>query len=73
MRWLPEAGKKLVRVADDVNGFVDEVIEVLKESRKARTQAAKGKAFVAKNYQWNVSGKKLEEVLQQAARQGGRK
>jgi len=66
--WLPEAGKRLVNVADDVNGFADEVIETLKEPRKARAKALKGKRFVAKNYQWKMAGKQLEEVLKQAAR-----
>jgi len=66
--WLPKAGKSLVNVADDANGFADEVIAILKNPKKAKTQALKGKKFVAKNYQWNMAGKKLEAVLKQAAR-----
>jgi glycosyltransferase involved in cell wall biosynthesis len=66
--WLPDAGKKLVRVADDAETFADRVIEVLKNPKKARTQAAKGKKFVAKNYQRKTAGRKLEKVLKQASR-----
>lgn len=68
--WLPEAGKKLVNVADDVNGFADEVIAALQEPMKARAKAIKGKQFVAKHYQWKMAGKQLEEVLKKAVRIG---
>jgi glycosyltransferase involved in cell wall biosynthesis len=71
--WLPDAGKRLVRVADDAETFTDRVIEILKKPQKARTQAAKGKKFVAKNYQWKTAGQKLEKVLKQAIRLGGGK
>jgi len=66
--WLPDAGKRLVRVADDAEAFADRVIEVLKNPKKAREQAAKGKKFVAKHYQWKTAGQKLEKVLKQAVR-----
>jgi glycosyltransferase involved in cell wall biosynthesis len=58
----------LVRVADDAETFAAQVIEVLKNPKKARAQAVKGKRFVAKNYQWKTAGQKLEKVLKQAAR-----
>jgi glycosyltransferase involved in cell wall biosynthesis len=44
------------------------VIDVLKNPKKARARAAKGKRFVAKNYQWKTAGQKLEKVLKQAVR-----
>jgi len=68
--WLPEKGKDLIRVADQPNDFADKVIEVLKKPNKARVKALKAKKFVKKNYQWGVSGRKLEEVLKQAIRCG---
>ncbi len=68
--WLPKASRSLVNVADDANGFADEVIAILKNPKKAKAQAAKGKKFVSKNYQWNVAGKQLEEVLRKAAGKG---
>ncbi len=66
--WLPVAGKHLVRVADDAEAFAAQVIEVLKNPKKARMQAAKGKNFVMKNYQWKKAGQQLEKVLKQAVR-----
>jgi polysaccharide biosynthesis protein PslH len=66
--WLPDAGKSLVRVADDAETFAAKVIEVLKNPKKAKAQAAKGKKFVVKNYQWKTAGQKLEKVLKQAVR-----
>jgi glycosyltransferase involved in cell wall biosynthesis len=66
--WLPDAGKRLVRMADDAETFADRVIEVLKNPKKARAQAAKGKKFVAKHYQWKMAGQTLEKALKQAVR-----
>jgi glycosyltransferase involved in cell wall biosynthesis len=67
--WLPDAGKSLVRVADDADAFAAKIVEVLQNPKKARTQAVKGKKFVAKNYPWKTAGQKLEKVLKQAINQ----
>ncbi len=64
--WLPDAGKSLVWVADDADAFAAKIVEVLKNPKKARTQAVKGKKFVVKNYPWKTAGQKLEKILKQA-------
>jgi len=64
--WLPDAGKSLVRVADDADAFAAKIVEVLQNPKRARTQAVKGKKFVVKNYPWKTAGQKLEKVLKQA-------
>lgn len=39
---------------------------ILKNPRKARLKAAKGKRYILKTYRWENSGRMLENILKQA-------
>jgi glycosyltransferase involved in cell wall biosynthesis len=66
--WLSHEGRTLVALADNAQTFADEMVRILLNPQKSRARAVKAKRFILKNYQWNVSGKKLEDVLKQAVK-----
>ncbi len=67
--WMSPKGREGVLQADGEDLFAAQVVEALKKPRHAKVLALKGKRFILKNYRWNESGKKLEQVLKQAAKQ----
>ncbi len=66
--WMPLKGRDGVIVVGNEEQFAQEVAEVLLKPKAGKAWAKKGQRFILKNYQWNVSGKKLEAVLKQAAK-----
>ncbi|HTC19728.1 MAG TPA: glycosyltransferase [bacterium] len=66
--WMPLKGRDGVIVVGNEDQFAQEVAEVLLRPKAAKAWAKKGQRFVLKNYRWNDSGKKLEQVLKQAAK-----
>jgi glycosyltransferase involved in cell wall biosynthesis len=66
LNWLPPEGKAFATAADSAEDFAIAVVESLLKPKRARAQAQKGKRFVLRNYRWDVSGKKLENILKQA-------
>jgi glycosyltransferase involved in cell wall biosynthesis len=66
--WMPLKGRDGVIVVGNEDQFVQEVVEVLLRPKAAKAWAKKGQRFILKNYRWNDSGKKLEQVLKQAVK-----
>ena len=66
--WMPLKGRDGVIVAGNENIFAQEIVEVLIKPTRAKAWAKKGQRFILRNYRWNESGKKLEQVLKQAAK-----
>lgn len=66
--WMPPKGRDGVIVAEGEELFAQEVIEALRKPSAAKAAAKKGRRFILKNYKWNESGKKLEEILKKAAK-----
>ena len=67
--WMPLKGRDGVIVVGNEDQFAREIVEVLLRPKAGKTWAKKGLRFILKNYRWNDSGKKLEQVLKQAAKQ----
>jgi len=67
--WLPPEGRPFVVAAEGPAAFAQAVIQTLEKPRLAKTRALKGKGFILKNFAWESSGKKLEDVLKQAEKQ----
>ena len=66
--WLPSPGREGVLLAPSEDLFAQEVSESLLRPRTARVIAARGRRYILKNYRWNDSGRKLERVLEDAAK-----
>jgi glycosyltransferase involved in cell wall biosynthesis len=66
--WMPLKGLDGVIVVGNEDQFAQEVAEVLLRPKAGKAWAKKGQRFILKNYRWNESGKKLEQVLKQAAK-----
>jgi glycosyltransferase involved in cell wall biosynthesis len=63
--WMGPEGRAFVEEADGEGAFAQKVVEILKNPRKARLTAAKGKMYILKTYRWENSGKMLENILKQ--------
>ena len=66
--WMPPKSRDGVIVAVNEEMFAQEVIAALRKPKAAKAAAKKGQRFILKNYKWNESGKKLEGILQKAAK-----
>jgi len=66
--WMNPKGRSFVEAADGKGAFAQKVVEVLKNPRKARAKAVKGKRSILKNYRWENSGRMLEKVLLQVVK-----
>ncbi len=64
--WMVAKGKSFVETADGEEAFAQKVVEILKNPRKAKLKAAKGKAYILKTYRWENSGRMLEQILLRA-------
>jgi glycosyltransferase involved in cell wall biosynthesis len=67
--WMPMKGREGVIVAEGEELFAQAVVKALQKPQAARTAAKKGRRFILKNYKWNESGKKLEQILKRASKQ----
>ena len=67
--WMPLKGRDGVIVVGNEEAFAQELTEVLLRPKAGKAWAKKGQRFILKNYRWNESGRKLEQVLKQAAKQ----
>jgi len=68
LSWAPEEVRDRVAVALDADRFAQQVLDALKDTRKARARAARGKRVVLGHYRWAASGAKLERVLKEAVK-----
>ncbi len=50
-------------IANDVDSFADEILELLTDKKKAYYIANEAFSFVKKEYDWNIVGKKLSDYL----------
>lgn len=66
--WMPPKNRDGVIVAEGEDLFAQEVIGALRKPLAAKAAARKGQRFILKNYKWNESGKKLEEILKKAVK-----
>lgn len=66
--WMPPQGRDGVIVAEDEDLFAQAVVRVLLKPKPAKAAAKKGQRFILKNYKWNESGKKLEQILKKATK-----
>jgi polysaccharide biosynthesis protein PslH len=66
--WMPPKGRDGVIVAEGPEMFAQEVVQALRRPVAAKAAAKKGQRFILRNYKWNESGKKLEEILKKAAK-----
>ena len=64
--WMEPKGRAFVESADGEGAFAQKVVEILKNPRKARVKAVKGKRYILKNYRWENSGRMLEKILMKA-------
>ncbi len=67
--WMSPQGRAGVLQADTEARFAGQVAEVLKSSRRAKALALKGRRFILRKYRWKESGRMLEQILKQAAKQ----
>jgi glycosyltransferase involved in cell wall biosynthesis len=67
--WMPLKGRDGVIVTGDEEAFARETAEVLLRPKAGKGWAKKGQRFILRNYRWKESGKKLEKVLKEAAKQ----
>jgi glycosyltransferase involved in cell wall biosynthesis len=67
--WMGPQGKVFVEEADGEGAFAQKVVGILKNPRKARLKAAKGKRYILKTYRWENSGWLLENILKQATKE----
>ncbi len=68
--WMPPRGRECLWMAETEELFAGQIINALLKPKKARLKALKGKRFILKNYRWNESGRKLEDVLKLAVKAG---
>ncbi len=66
--WMPLKGRDGVIVAENGDRFAQEVIQALRRPAAAKAAARKGRRFILRNYRWNESGRKLEDILKKAAK-----
>lgn len=66
--WMPPRGRDGVIVAEGDDLFAQEVVRILRRPSSAKAAAKKGQRFILRNYKWASSGKKLEQILEKAAR-----
>jgi polysaccharide biosynthesis protein PslH len=71
LSWAPEEVRDQVAVAQDADRFAQGIVGALRDPRKARAQALRGRKAVLGLYRWTTSGAKLERILKEVAR--GRK
>jgi glycosyltransferase involved in cell wall biosynthesis len=64
--WMSPKGREGVIQADGEDLFAAQVVDALRNPRRAKALALKGERFILKNYRWNESGKKLEKILKEA-------
>ena len=68
--WMPSQGRKTVLMAEGEDLFASQVVETILKPRHAKALALMGKRFILKNYRWDELGRKLEQVLKEAAQSG---
>lgn len=66
--WMSPEGRDCVLTGVGEDLFAAEVIGALKNPKKARALAMRGKRFISKNYRWSDSGRRLEQVLKEASK-----
>lgn len=64
--WMTPKGRAFVETAADEEAFAQKVTEILKNPRKARVKAIRGRRYILKTYRWENSGRMLEEILLKA-------
>jgi len=64
--WMAPEGKAYVETAADEETFSQRVTEILKNPRKARFKAVRGRRYILKTYRWENSGRMLEQILLKA-------
>lgn len=67
--WMGPEGRNFVEEAEGEGAFAQKVVEILKNRRRAKLKAANGKRYILKTYRWENSGKMLENILKQVAKQ----
>ncbi len=71
LAWMPSEGRVTVLAVSGEEAFAQAIVDVIREPRRAKALAAKGRKFVLGRYRWKESGRKLESILKEAA-SGGR-
>ncbi len=68
VKWMPLHVREEMFIAEDEETFAQAVVEVLLKSHKYRIRAEKAKNLIIRNFKWEESGRKLESLLKDAAR-----